>query len=606
MVQVVYLVQNPPLHESTHLTLGLVIIYLVALAGNKKRWALTAALLVMALVATTYVHLSYTDLEWRQGFPTRLDTVVGVMLIIVVFDATRRTMGWAIPLLSLFFIGYAFFGNHFPSPFNTPKLDLVEIVAVSTTNLTGIYGRLLGVSAVFIFLFVVLGGIIQVTAASRFFNIVGNLAARTVRGGPAMSAVVTSALLGSTIGSISANIAVTGAFTIPLMKKMGYRPHEAAAIESAASNGGQIMPPVMGSVAFIMAEFTGIPYFAIAIASFIPALLYFASAGLYVQLTAMKRNLQPVREPFGRAEVKQLLVTAPAFLGPLTVIVLLFVNGFSPMFVAFWAVISSIVLGLILPGKKPSLREWIGAITKGAQTGATIAISLAAVGVVVEMLIQTGLAIKLPGLVEAWSQGNLAIALILVAISALILGMGMPTAPAYIIVAIAAAPVLVRMGLPLLPAHLFVLYFATISLITPPVGPGVLVACRLAGSGYLRTGFEATKVAVVAFLVPFIFVSSPIFILQPGGSFMWSLTTIVAGLVMVLGAQVGFVNHFLVSLHPAERALSLVSAISLFVYIVVLPSYLVLMAGLALFAVLTFIQLRKRQSARLEPPMVIA
>ncbi len=604
MLQVVHPLQGPQLHENSHLMLGLVIIYLGALAENRRRWYVLLPLLGLSVAATTYIHINFADLEFRQGFPTLLDSVFGIVLIIIVLDACGRAMGWAIPLMSVLCLAYALLGQYVSPPLNAPELSFLEVVAISTTNLTGIYGRLLAVSAIFIFLFVIMGGIIQVTAASRFFSAVGNLAARTMRGGPAMSAVVTSGLLGSTIGSASANVAVTGVFTIPLMKKMGYRPFEAAAIESAASNGGQIMPPVMGSVAFLMSEFTGIPYFTIAVASLLPALFYFLSVGIYVQLIAMKRDFHPVQVEFGWPQIRELLTTAPAFLLPIIVIVALFLRGFSPMFVAFWAVVTCFVLGLVTPGKKPSLREWIQGITSSARSAATIAISLAAVGLVVEMLIQTGLAIQLPGLVESWSRGNLPLALVLVAVSSIILGMGMPTASAYIIVAIAAAPVLVRMGLPLLPAHLFVLYFATISLITPPVAGGVVVACRLAGSGYLRTALEATKVAIAGFLGPFIFVTTPIFLLQPGGELVQGIVKIIAGLIMVLCTQITFVNHYLTSVQPFHRALFALCAVSLFVYIVAFSHFAVLLVSGTLFAWLTFSQMHHRRIYPAEPPLM--
>lgn len=584
-------------HLNVHLGFALVLVILGALMEKRKQWPVLLPLLLLSMVPIFYMRVFYEELDFRIGFPTTMDIVIGVILLAVLLESCRRAIGPVIPVIALFFIGYALFGNYLPAgPFRTVKIDPPYLVSALVTSFSGIYGILLEVSAYFVFLFIVFGMLIQVTGAPLFFAQIGSLVARVSRGGPAMMAVVGSAMMGTVSGSASANIVVTGSFTIPLMKKAGFSPKEAGAIESAASNGGQIMPPVMGAVAFVMSKLTGIPYVSIMVAALVPALLYFLSMGIYIELTARKRNLQPLATQEKRLNFPTLLRSAAAFLVPLTLIVFLFLQGFSPLYVSFWAIIVTIPMGYLRPGKRPSLGEWAHGFANGARTGAMIVVTLATLGIIIKVMALTGIGVKLPAMVAIWSQGSLVLALLLVAGICILLGMGgASTTASYILVAILGAPVLVKLGVSLTAAHFFVLYFAVMALVTPPVAGGVIVACRIAKSGYMETAVESTKVAFVGFLIPFIFVMSPIFILQPGGGVLWSLTTIVAGLLMILCAQVGFVNYYFTRLRLVERLLFLLCALSFFLYIVVVPNYAVLFAGIVLFALLTITQRRRQQ-----------
>ncbi|MFC2019318.1 TRAP transporter permease [Chloroflexota bacterium] len=600
LVMTVHLLTSGREHLNIHLGLALVLIILGTLVEKRKQWPVLLPLLVLALVPIIYMRVFYQELDMRMGFPTDADIIIGVILLIALFEACRRAIGIVIPVIALVFIGYALVGNYLPAgPFHTVKVAPDYLVSALVTSFDGVYGMLLEVSAYYVFLFIIFGMLIQVTGAPTFFAQISSLVARMSRGGPAMMAVVGSAMMGTVSGSASANIVVTGSFTIPLMKKAGFSPTEAGAIESAASNGGQIMPPIMGAVAFVMARLTGISYVVVMGAAFVPALLYFLSAGIYIELTARKRNLQPLDTMKIRFDSKILLRSGAAFLVPLAVIVVLFLRGLSPNFVAFWAIVATFAMGYLRPGKRPSLGEWLKGFTSGARIGAMIAVTLATLGIVLKVINLTGIGVKLPAIVEAWSHGNLVLALVIVAVVSIILGMGgASTTGSYILVAVLGAPVLIRLGVLPIAAHFFVLYFAVMALITPPVATGVIVACRIAGSGYLKTAFEATKVAIVGFLAPFIFVMSPIFLLQGGGELSWNITTVVAGLVMILCAQVGFVNYYFTHLHPGERALFQISFVSLFVYIVVFHHYGVFGAGIVLFILLTLNQARKRRLLR--------
>ncbi len=609
MVNVVYPLQSSTEHLNTHLAFAFLLVFLSALRKNRKQWPVLVTLILLSIAVTVYVKIFYWELEASFGMLTTTDLVVGVVLIILVLEACRQAMGWVIPIVTLVFLAYAFFGSYLPAgPFHIAKIDPIEIVSMLTLQFggTGIYGILLEVSAYFIFLFTVMGGIMQVTGAPNFFRNLGIMVGSKLQGGPALMAVTGSALMGMVTGVATANIIVTGSFTIPLMKRVGYAPQEAAAIEAVASNGGQIMPPVMGATAFVMSVMTGIKYVTIMVAGFIPAVLYFLSVGLYVQLLAMKKKIVPMTTLGEKADIKQMLLSLPAFVVPLVVIIYLFLQGFSAMYVAFWGVVTSMLMAFIKPGKRLTWSEWLDGMTSGIMAGATIAITIAPMGIIVAILTVTGLGVKLPGIVEALSGGNLGIALILVMLVSLVLGMGVPTTPAYILVAIVAAPVLVKMGVGLLPAHFFVFYFAVMSLLTPPVAPAAIISSRLAGATYISTAIEASKAGVVGFLVPYIFVMNPIFLMQPGEGLLEGMLALLAGLVMVTSVAVAFVNYYFTRLNILERVLFLTCAVGCFVYLVKIP--MVMISSYVLFggAIILFILLTQNQVRRWRLSKVVA
>ncbi|MCJ7593934.1 MAG: TRAP transporter fused permease subunit, partial [Desulfobacterales bacterium] len=395
MVSTQYLLFGPVEHQNVHLGFALVLVYLGSLKRTGKYWPLTMGLLLCSLIPVLYVHFFYIDLEMRMDFPTQWDLVVGVLLLVAVLEGTRRALGMVLTLVALFFISYALLGHLLPRPFGISHISVSRLIYELSTGFTGVYGVVLAISANYIFLFVLLGGVMNAAGGPHFFREVGTIVGRMMKGGPAMTAVVGSSLVGSVTGATSANIAITGSFTIPLMKQAGYRPEQAAAIEAAASTGGQLMPPVMSAAAFLMAGITGIPYTRIMLAALIPAILYYLSVGLYVQLQAGKMNLQPFGE---KPNPREMLLSAPSFIVPLGVIIVLFIKDFSPMFVGFWAVVTSFGIGLLRKKTRPSLKGWIEAFTRGATTGATIAVSCACIGIMVKVLTMTGLGMRLPGI----------------------------------------------------------------------------------------------------------------------------------------------------------------------------------------------------------------
>jgi len=372
------------------------------------------------------------------------------------------------------------------------------------------------------------------------------------------------------------------------MKRVGYRPEQAGGIEAAASTGGQIMPPVMGAAAFLMSGITGYPYREIIVVAAIPAILYFLVVGIYVQLQAVRLNVSPMDE---EVDLKEMLLSAPLFLIPLAVMVFLLVKGFSAMYVAFWAIVIVTVLSLIRKKTRPSFRELVNGFVQGAAGGARIGVSCACVGVIVSVIVMTGLGVKLPSAIEAWSGGNLNIVLALTMVASIILGCGVPTSAAYVLVAVVMAPVMLKLGLEVLQAHFFCFFFACFSFITPPVAVASLFASELAGAPYLRTAFESAKAGIAGFVLPFMIIWCPVLFLRPSDPL--SATVQIGACIMILVAlQVTFCNHYLARLSLTERAL-LVACFTMLLAYLVTQNYAWSIAGFILFIGVTVWQLRK-------------
>lgn len=563
MVYALYLVQDAIPHLNTHLGFSLVLVFLVRGKKTKKPMPLIALWILLTLASVLYVHVFFDDLDLRAMFNTPLDLAVGIVLIIVSLEATRQVFGIILPILALVAIAYAFTGHLLPGPFHTMYMSWDQIISRLSIGLTGIYGNILAVSANFIFLFMIFAALIQTTGAIEFFVQIGKVVGRKFKAGPAMAAVVTSGLVGSISGQAGANVTVTGSFTIPLMKKMGYKPEQAAAIEAAASTGGPITPPVMGVAAFLMVGITGIPYHKIIGVAILPALLYFFAAGLYVHFQAAKMDISGVPEEVDR---KELLLRAPLFFVPFLLIIILFIRGYSPMYVGFWAVLSVIVLGYFRKETRPSLSKLVGGVIDGAVMGAGIAGTCACIGIILAVILFTGLGVKLPVAIEIVFAGNKLLLLLATGVVSAILGMGMPASASYVVVAIVVAPTLIKLGLSTLAAHFFAFFFANFSFITPPVALAPLFSSQLANASYVKTAFEAMKVGIGGFVLPFMIALFPLL--------MWESTAptfIVAGLIACIVSfilfQAGFVGYFLTSLNIAERALFILGGLGFMSYL---------------------------------------
>ncbi len=589
LINTQYMLLEPLKHSNMHLFLALVITFLAVLRNTRKRWPLMLLLALLGIVSTGYVGLFFDDLKMRSLFNTPLDLAIGIILIILCLEATRRAFGIVLPAITGIFILYSFFGYLLPGVLRIMPMESGEIVSRLALALgwSGIYGYTLDISANYIFLFMVFAAMITTTGAVGFFNEVGKLVGRKVRAGPALAAVVTSGLVGSVSGSAGANVMITGSFTIPAMKKVGYTAEQAGGIESAASTGGPIIPPVMGVVAFIMAGFTGIAYSTIIIVAALPALLYIISAALYTYFQG--ERMKVVRWETS-IDVRELLLRLPLFLVPLLVIIVLFVMGFTPMFVSFWAVVSICVMGLIRKKTRPSLSTFVRGLVNGAELGSKIAVTCATLGIIITTITMTGVGVKFPMAIANLVGENLILLLLLTGVISIILWMGLPASAAYVLVAMTIAPTLIRLGIDVLPAHLFVFYFANFSFITPPVAIAALFGSQLAGGNYVKTAIQASLVGIGGFIVPFMVVFSPAFLFDFSDP-LFAITSLIACPLIFFGLQSLIVGYFSRKLNPLERVFLILSPAALMFYIYT-ANFIWFLTGLAILATFVVWQIR--------------
>ncbi|UCG64558.1 MAG: TRAP transporter fused permease subunit [Deltaproteobacteria bacterium] len=596
-----YLIVDPIRHLNIHFGFCLLLVFLVALKKAKGLWPLLLLFILASIVVVVYVHFNCYEMQYRGGFSTTADVIIGTIAIIVAAESTRRAFGTVFVILTGLSFVYLLTGSHLPGIFVTSQFSYYQVISRVCASMEGLYGEILGISANYIFLFILFGSVLQTSGATRFFMQIGRIFSRGLAGGGALAAVVTSCLMGMVTGSIGANVATTGSFTIPLMKRMGYKPEQAGAIEAAASTGGQIMPPVMGAAAFLISGFLGISYLKVMLVALVPALLYFFCVGLYVQLQAAKMGLTSPRE---QVSIRELLLSSPLFIVPLTLLIVLLAQGHSLAYSMSPALGSVIILPLIRKETRPSLREWVHGFTEGAIRGAGIGVSCALIGVLVGALEMGGLVVKLPAAIQWLSHGYLWVGIGYTAIIAIILGLGMPTTAVYILTAVLAGPGLIRMGLPPLTAHLFAFYFGVMGSLTPPVAIAALVASQMAGTTYLRCAVECAKVGIGGFIVPFFFVSVPILLLQyqePIGA----VVGIIACIVTIVTLQAGITGYYLLSLSSAERATFFVAALTLLASVIT-SDHSIFAAGMSIFALAVIWQWRKRRKLGSRPEGVLA
>lgn len=595
---------GPIRHQNLHYMLALVLVFLWSFTREKKTGGKIAALILIGLsiYATGYMFVNYEALQEERGpmlALTSQDIVAGLLLVGLGIEASRRSFGLVFPCVALCFIGYAVFGHSLPGPLQAPRIGMDELLISYGLDLSGgIYGQVLGISANYIFLFVLFGSLLGATGAARFFNQVGMLTGSRLDGGPAITAVVSSALMGSVTGSVMANVAATGAFTIPLMKKVGYKPYQAGAIEAAASSGGQIMPPVMGATAFVMAELAEVPYVTVMAAALIPSLLYFLSVGLYAQLQAKRLGIHMSQADIGNFSLKAFLSDAPLFVLPLLAIIALLVKGYSPMFTIFWAMMLLLALNLIDIARSRNwgqLRDVLPAFIDGAVTGAKIGVTCAVLGPIMTTVTKTLLGIKIPQLIVMWSGGSIPVALFITMCVCLVLGMGVPTLAAYLLVSMVGIPVLVNMGVLPFAAHMFVFVFACFSCLTPPIAIAALPAAGIAGSPYMRTALEASMVGAVGFAIPYLVVGRPALMLGQG-PLPETLAVALVGSLTVIAFSMMLTGYGLRALKTPERA-ACGAVVVLCGFWIGMGTSALLAAGICLLCGLMTLQLRGRTRA---------
>lgn len=553
----------------THLMLAVTLLFATKpittrLAGNRIAGIVNLAMIAAGIIASLWLLYRWKAIAFSGGMTVDTDYYAGIVIVVLVFDAARRGVGLILAGITLVFFCYPFVSPYLPGVLNSRGYGFERVVTFLTTDTQGIYGIPIGVAATYIITFTIFGALLSRMGAGDFFFEVSFRLTHGMRAASAKSAVLFSALIGMVSGSAAGNVAVTGTLTIPLMVRDGYKPHQAAAIEAVASTGGQIMPPVMGAAAFIMAEIVGVTYTEVMAAGLLPALLFFGTAFVVVHLRAVRSKIEPKTAPTTdpRTTAKVLLDGGPYIIA-FALLIGLMLMGYSPFKASLWAMAAMIGAVIIWQRRADMdlLRQIAGAITEGANSVVTISAACAAAGIIAGILGMTGLGSKIAVLIDMGSGGSLFLALVLTMVVSIILGMGLPTTAAYLILATVVAPALVKMGVPALTAHFFVFYYGCISTITPPVALAAYVAGGIAGTDINKTGWTAAAYAAPSFLLPFAFCFGPGLLLH--GTVVENLLAVVTGSLGVAAIAVAVIGILRSPLSAVERGIATLAGVLL-------------------------------------------
>lgn len=569
---------DPTKHMDIHLAFALSLVFLSTMmikedSSESKnpnrilfRQGLSICFLILSLLSTGYIFGSFEALLDRAGRYTGMDTIMGLIMILAVLEATRRTYGLLLPGLVVISLLYGHFGRYLPGLLHHSGYSWPRLIASVTTYLYGIFGTVLNVSATYIVLFMIFGGLLESSGAGQFFIDIAIAIGGKTRSGAAQAAVIGSGLVGSINGSAVANVASTGTFTIPMMKDRGYEPHYAGAVEAVASTGGMIMPPVMGVGAFIMAGIIGVPYGTIALSALPAALMYYVTTGISVHMRALRCGFQPLPDEMIPDKGKLMRKDGIFFL-PLLVIIILLISGFSVMRSAFLGCATLVFCYAV----KNSMQNpkfiftkafWsflYNGLVSGAKSAMTVAAACAAMGIVTQIFVMSGLAMNIVFFIKSLSASVGLIALLLTMAVTILFGMGVPTTAAYVLVASLAGNVLTELGFDKLAVHLFIYYYAALANITPPVASAALIASKIAKADYFKTSVTASRLGLPGFILPFMFVYHRELLLQ--GEILSIITILFSsgiGLFCMCACFEGFIFR---KLNILERLLMAVCAI---------------------------------------------
>jgi len=577
-------------HRGVHLAFVLGLIFLVFSFRKKSKpggflavgqipiydWLLA----ITAAVTSLYIPFVFNDLAFRVGDPLTVDVVFGTIMIFLTLEATRRSMGLALPVIALAFITYALFGQYAPGVLVHPGASWKGLVNHLYLTSQGIYGIAVGVVATYVFHFVLFGVLANRIGAGQLFIDLASCVAGRYAGGPAKVSVFSSALFGMISGSSIANTVTTGALTIPAMKRVGYRPHFAAAVEATSSTGGQITPPIMGAAAFIMVEFLEVPYRTILLAATVPALMHYLGIFTMVHLEAKRLGLRGLRPDEMPKFVKVIREGWPTLI-PLVILVAIITSGRTPYNAAFWGITSCIVVGFLNPRNRLTLPDLYGCFKTGAQYALAVGAAAAAVGIIVGVVSLTGMGFKVSFMVTSSAQQlagiivpfvpfgltdlaglTLFLTLIFTAFACILLGAGIPTTATYIVLVSIAAPALGLLGVVPIVAHFFVFYYGVLADITPPVALAAYAGAGIAGANPFKAGNTAFRLAAAKALVPFVFVYAPSILIVTDG-FTWQ-----AFVITVAGCAIGIIfigaaltGYFLTHMVMIERVVTFIASL---------------------------------------------
>lgn len=536
------------LFRGTHLLFTLVLVFLTCPNAARSRGgrvgaAMDALLVVASIAAIGYLFVNYEYVVTRIYYADPLypaDLAMGGLLVLLVLEAARRLTGWVLPTTAVVFLIYAFVGPYLPGLLRHPGFSLELVLDQLYLTTEGIFGIPLAVSATYVIVFVIFGSFLAASGVGQFFTDFAVALTGGSRGGPGKVSIVSSSLFGTVSGSAVANVMVDGWLTIPLMKRAGFKPAFAAAVEATASTGGQIMPPVMGAAAFVMAEFLGVPYIQIAKHALIPALLYYVALFFTVHFEALRSDLKGVP----KAEVprmREVVVRRGHLFLPVILILGYLVAGYTATYAALYATAAVVGLSWLRRETRMGPRKILAALEDGARNTLAVAVTCAAAGVIIGVITLTGVGLRFTSLVVFLAGQHLIAALVLTMVAGIVLGMGMPTTPAYIVQAALLIPALIKLGVPEIAAHMFVFYYACLSAITPPVALAVYAAAGIGGARLWESGVEAVKAGAAGFIVPFMFVFGPgLLLIGEPATVAWAIVTSTTGAVALAAALRGY------------------------------------------------------------------
>lgn len=579
--------------RGTHLGLVLVLIYLEmilkSIETNKIRWTrliIGSVGFVLSFITASYVVIMDQELFYRAGDPTSLEILFGIIMVLLVLEATRYVMGWVLPIIAMIAILYAYLGPYMPSIIAHKGYSTERLVSQLYMGAEGIFGSPIAATATFVAIFVIFGAFLLRSGAGEVFVDLAFSLFGKVRGGPAKMSVVSSSLFGMVSGSPVANVVSTGSLSIPLMKKNGYKPHVAGAIEASASTGGQIVPPVLGAAAFLMAEVTGMPYLEIVKASVIPAIVYYIAIFIMVDFEAAKTGIKGIKKEL-LPRFFQVIKKGWNLLLPIVVLLyVLVIEKMSPMKSAFYSIIAVVLFSLLQRRTRMKLIEIVKALIEGSKNMLEVVAACATAGIVIGILNLTGLGLKFSTILVTLSGGNLVILLILAAVASIILGMGLPAVGVYLILSVLVVPALVELDVSVISAHFFIMYFGILSAITPPVALAGFAASGIAKSNAMLTSFTAVKFAIAAYIFPFVFVMDPTLLTWDGSviNLIIKVLTAILGVIGLAIAVQGYPLHGKFKI--PQRILAFIASIAL-----IIPILMISLIGLVILSILLVPQL---------------
>ncbi len=613
-----YITYNPMpelLQRSAHVSIGLCLIFLLYPARRNSSRSRTSwvdwLLFVGSAASMTYLFVEYQNIvTTRGGIPNTTDIVFSMITVVLVFESARRIMGWGLPLLALIFLIYPFVSGFefMPDRLMTRPFDMGDIFGQMYLKTEGIFSSAIGASVTFIFLFILFGAFLAKSGMGQLFNDLALALAGHKQGGPAKVAVISSGFMGSINGTAVANVVGTGAFTIPLMKKIGYNKNFAGAVEASASVGGQILPPIMGASAFIMAETTGVSYGTIALAAILPAFLYYLGVIAQVHFRAGRDNLKGIpKADLPRA--KEVLKERGHLLLPIIGLVVLLFNNIPVSYAAFYTIVLTVIVSSLRKSTRMSIGDIFEALADGARQSLSVMSACALVGVIIGVVSLTSFGSVMTSSIMSVGAGSLFLTLFFTMRASMLLGMGLPSIPAYIITATMAAPALANFDIPILVAHMFVFYFGLFANITPPVALASFAAAGISGGDPMKTGFQSLKLALAGFIVPFMFVYNPAMLmldttdaLVTSKEFplpsLWVIASVtVTAIIGIIALSAAVEGYFKSQLNPLMRLILAAGA-----FMLILPEGMTDLLGIAVVGSVVawnILQTNKEQASRI-------